>query len=46
LQHVVDLLSPQAVRAIASWDRVSNSAEANVFILSLLMRKNWESGRA
>jgi uncharacterized protein (UPF0332 family) len=34
----------RAVTAVASWDVVANSAEANIFILSLLMRKNWEKG--
>jgi hypothetical protein len=27
---------------MASWDEIANSAEANIFILSLLMWKNWE----
>lgn len=31
-----------AVTAMASWDEIANSAEANIFILSLLMWKNWE----
>jgi hypothetical protein len=32
----------QATDAITSWDRIADSAEANIFILSLLMWKNWE----
>jgi uncharacterized protein (UPF0332 family) len=31
-----------AVGAMASWDHIANSAEANIFILSLLMWKNWK----
>jgi hypothetical protein len=34
-----------AVGAMASWDRIRNSAEANIFILSLLLWKNWEKDR-
>jgi uncharacterized protein (UPF0332 family) len=34
-----------AVTAMASWDEIANSAEANIFILSLLMWKNWEKDR-
>ena len=34
-----------AVRAIASWDRIATSAEANIFVLSLLMWKNWDKDR-
>ena len=34
-----------AVTAMDSWDRIANSAEANIFILSLLMWKNWEKER-
>ena len=35
-----------AVTAMASWDTIAASAEANIFILSLLMWKNWEKDRA
>ncbi len=34
-----------AIRAIEAWDRIQGSAEANIFILSLLMWKNWEKER-
>jgi len=34
-----------SVGAMASWDRIANSAEANIFLLSLLMWKNWERER-
>jgi hypothetical protein len=34
-----------ATGAMESWDRISNSAEANIFILSLLLWKNWEKDR-
>ena len=34
-----------ALVAMDSWDRIANSAEANIFILSLLMWKNWEKER-
>jgi hypothetical protein len=34
-----------AVGAMASWDNIASSAEANIFILSLLMWKNWEKER-
>jgi hypothetical protein len=34
-----------AVGAMDSWDRIATSAEANIFILSLLMWKNWEKER-
>jgi uncharacterized protein (UPF0332 family) len=34
-----------ALEAIEAWDRIQGSAEANVFILSLLMFKNWERDR-
>ncbi len=34
-----------AARAMASWDRIGDSAEANIFILSLLMWKNWDKDR-
>jgi len=34
-----------AVGAMASWDHIRNSAEANIFILSLLLWKNWEKDR-
>ncbi len=35
----------QTAGAMNAWDRIANSAEANVFILSLLMWKNWEKDR-
>lgn len=34
-----------ATLAIEAWGRLSNSAEANIFILSLLLWKNWEKER-
>jgi len=34
-----------AARAMDSWDRIAASAEANIFVLSLLMWKNWEKDR-
>ena len=34
-----------AMEAIEAWDRLQGSAEANIFILSLLMWKNWERDR-
>ena len=34
-----------AVLAMGSWDSIANSAEANIFILSLLMWKNWDKER-
>jgi hypothetical protein len=34
-----------AASAMQSWDVIANSAEANIFILSLLMWKNWEKDR-
>lgn len=34
-----------AAAAMDSWDHIANSAEANIFILSLLMWKNWEKER-
>ena len=34
-----------ALVAMNSWDRIANSAEANIFVLSLLMWKNWEKDR-
>jgi hypothetical protein len=34
-----------AVGAMDAWDRIANSAEANIFILSLLLWKNWEKER-
>ncbi len=34
-----------ASAATASWERIKDSAEANIFILSLLMWKNWEKER-
>ena len=38
-------LLDSATTAIAAWGRVLISAEANIFILSLLMWKNWEKER-
>ena len=38
-------LVTSAVVAMASWDKIANSAEANIFILSLLMFKNWDRER-
>jgi hypothetical protein len=35
----------QAQDAFASWEKIRKSAEANIFILSLLMWKNWEKER-
>lgn len=34
-----------AVKAIGAWSRINETAEANVFILSLLLWKNWERER-
>lgn len=34
-----------ALEAIEAWDRIQGSAEANIFILSLLLWKNWEKER-
>jgi hypothetical protein len=34
-----------AVDAMASWDQIASTPEANIFILSLLMWKNWEKER-
>jgi hypothetical protein len=34
-----------ALVAMDSWDRITTTAEANIFILSLLMWKNWERER-
>jgi hypothetical protein len=31
-----------AMKAIGAWNRISQTSEANVFILSLLLWKNWE----
>lgn len=39
------LLVLQALQAMKAWDQIANSAEANIFILSLLMWKNWEKER-
>jgi len=38
-------LLDQATNAIDAWERIAASAEANIFILSLLMWKNWEKER-
>lgn len=34
-----------AMIAFTAWQRISNSAEANIFILSLLLWKNWDRER-
>jgi len=34
-----------AVGAMASWDQIASTPEANIFVLSLLMWKNWEKER-
>ena len=34
-----------AADAIEAWERISNTSEANIFILSLLLWKNWEKER-
>jgi len=34
-----------SVGAIGAWERISSSAEANIFILSLLLWKNWDKDR-
>jgi uncharacterized protein (UPF0332 family) len=34
-----------ALEAVEAWDRIQGSAEANIFILSLLMFKNWDRDR-
>ncbi len=34
-----------AVRAIGAWERIRQTAEGNIFILSLLLWKNWEKER-
>ncbi len=35
-----------AVHAIGAWARIQDSAEVNIFVLSLLLWKNWEKERA
>ncbi len=35
----------KATETTEAWDRIQNSAEANIFILSLLMWKNWDKDR-
>lgn len=35
-----------AVSALQAWKRLAGSAEANIFILSLLLWKNWDKERA
>lgn len=35
----------RCTQAIEAWDRIKQSAEANIFILSLLMWKNWDKAR-
>jgi len=34
-----------AAEAFIAWDSIRNTAEANIFILSLLLWKNWEKDR-
>ena len=34
-----------AVDAISTWQRIAQTAEANIFVLSLLLWKKWESSR-
>ena len=34
-----------SVTAIGAWENIKTSAEANIFILSLLLWKNWEKDR-
>ncbi len=34
-----------AVYAVAAWNRIKETGEANIFILSLLLWKNWEKDR-
>ena len=34
-----------AIEALRAWERIRDSAEANIFILSLLLWKNWEKDR-
>jgi uncharacterized protein (UPF0332 family) len=34
-----------AMEAIRAWNRISQTSEANIFILSLLLWKNWEKDR-
>lgn len=40
-----DELVRQSIIAIEAWERVAASSEANIFILSFLMWKNWERER-
>ena len=39
------LLVELGVRAIGAWSRLQGTAEANIFVLSLLVWKNWEKER-
>lgn len=41
----VSQLIKEAVLAMASWDSIQGSAEAHIFVLSLLLWKNWEKER-
>lgn len=34
-----------AVEAIAAWEQIETTAEANIFILSLLLWNNWKKER-
>jgi len=34
-----------AISAIGAWERTANSEERSIFILSLLLWKNWEKSR-
>lgn len=34
-----------AVRAISAWEKIARTAEGNIFILSLLLWRNWEKER-
>ena len=40
------LFLERASKAIQAWERLSKTAEANIFILSLLLWKNWEKDRS
>jgi hypothetical protein len=40
-RHCIEL----AIRANKAWIRIQSSAEANIFILSLLLWKNWDKDR-
>jgi hypothetical protein len=38
-------LLDNATNAISAWERIQGTAEANIFVLSLLMWKNWDKDR-